>query len=156
VGPEIELHDHLRGPSVTIPLSIQSKALLGLANEDELDLFMSLHAFGLQTQVLMSAKPVGAATTYTASFEVWETKAFDRYDWDATKHLTVPNPDFRNPHGVATPVAPNKEKVRVYHSNAKRIEAQALAKPYDAESYAWTVTDRAITESAVVDAARAL
>ena len=147
---------HYEGPSVSIPLTVQAKARVGLADPAELDLLMSLHTFGLRTQVLMSAVRAASSQQHNVTFEVWETRAFDNYNWDPTKHLVVPNPDFRNPFGVPTPVAPTEETVRVYHSNARRVEDKGLAAPYDAESYAWTVADPRISGPAVVDAGRAI
>jgi hypothetical protein len=144
------------GPSVSIPMTVQAQAAAGLASAAELDLFMSLHTFGLHTDVVAAATAIAGTKTYRVMFEKWETRAFDRYDWDPAKHLTMPNPDFRNPFKVATPVQPTKEKVRVYHSNAKRIEAAGLAAAYNAESTTWTVTDAKTVEPAVVDAGRSL
>jgi hypothetical protein len=147
---------HYEGQSVSIPLAVQAKAAAGLADPQELDLFMSLHTFGLRTQVLMTAARVPSSTRYDVTFAVWETRAFDHYNWDPQKHLTVPNPDHGNPFHVNSPVAPTRATVRVYHSNARRVEDGGLAAPYDAESYAWTVTDPKIVGPAVVDAARSL
>jgi hypothetical protein len=144
------------GPSVSIPMAVQAKAAAGLADPAELDLFMSLHTFGLHTDVVAAASAIPGATTYRITFEKWETRAFDRYDWDPKKYLTVPNPDFRNPFKVAIPVLPTSEKVKLYHSNAKRIEAAGLAAAYDAESTTWTVTDTKTVEPATIDSARSL
>lgn len=145
------------GQSVGVPLSVQAKAALGLATDpDELDVLMSLHTFGLKSNVIVTATPVPKTPNYTIKFTSWKTHAFDRYDWDPTKHLTVPNPDFGNPDKVADPIAPAKDTIRVYHSNAKRVEAAGLAAPYDAESTEWTPADPDTVKDALVDASRSL
>jgi hypothetical protein len=145
------------GPSVEVPLSLQAKAKLGFADPEELDILASLHTFGLRTNVVANAVPIPPShDKYTVTFESWETKAFDRYDWDPQKHLTFPNPDFGNPSKLLTPVAPDEEEVRVYHLNAKRVEGAKLASPYDASSTPWTVTDTEITGPGTVDASRKL
>jgi hypothetical protein len=90
------------------------------------------------------------------TFESWETTVFDHYDWNPQKHLTLPNPDFENMSKVLSPVAPDKAGVRVYRTNAKRIEAAKLAAPYDVVSTHWTVTDPGTTGPGVVDTSRNL
>jgi len=141
------------GPSVSIPMTIQAKALAGFADAKELDLFMSLHTFGLHTDVSVHARRRGA-TQWDVTFESWQAKAFDRYDWDPNKYLTVPNPDYGNPSKVAYAVAPTSKTIRVYHSNAKRVEAAGFAAAYDAESTSWAVKDATIVGPAVVDTSR--
>lgn len=110
------------GPPVEIPLSVHAKAFFGQADPAELDLLMSLHKFGLRTEVVMSASPIPNSTNYHVVFESWESWIFDRYDWDPTKRLKVPNPDYQDPLGVA----PDKKIITVYHANAKRVEQQVL------------------------------
>jgi hypothetical protein len=144
------------GPPVEVPLAVHAKAALGLADPKELDILMSLHKFGLRTHVVASAVPLRSDSEYAVTFESWETKAFDRYDWDPGKHITVPNPDYGNPSRVPSPVAPDKETVRVYHFNAKRVETAKLAAPYDAVSTPWRVTDSEIAGPGKVDASREL
>ena len=145
------------GPPAEVPLSVHARAAVGFADPEDLDILMSLHKFGLRTNVVASAVPGPQSTTkYTVTFESWETRAFDRYNWDPTKHITVPNPDFGNPSKLLAPVAPDKETVRVYHSNAIRVEEAKLASPYDAVSIPWTVTDAEITGPGTVDASKNL
>ncbi|MGP3985143.1 hypothetical protein [Streptomyces sp. KR80] len=144
------------GQSVEVPLAVQAKAFLGLADEDELDLLMSLHTFGLKTEVVVTLTPKPGTPQYKVDFTDWQTRAFDRYDWDPSKHIKVPNPDYGNPARLAAPVAPDKDKITVYHSNAKRVEAAGLAASYDAESTPWKPADPEITKPAEADASRKL
>ena len=140
------------GPSVEIPLSIQVKARIGLTTKEEFDLLVSLHKFGIHTEVVMSASPIPDSKRYKVIFESWESYVFDKYDWDPTKYLTFPNPDYGDLSGVA----PNKEKIRAYHSNAKRVENAKLAAPYPVKSTPWRVTMTEIVGAAEVDASRTL
>jgi hypothetical protein len=78
----------------------------------------------------------------------------DRYDWDYSEHLTVPNPDYGSKEPNA--LAPQSQTVVVYHKNAKRIEDAKLAAPYDIESKPWKVTDVNITGPATVNIAKAI
>ncbi|MFF3959839.1 hypothetical protein ACFYY1_42810 [Streptomyces sp. NPDC001890] len=144
-------------PSVEIPLSVQGKAAMGLADPDELDLLMSLHSFGLNSAVIVMVTQKPGTQLYNVEFAHWGSMAFDRYDWDPTKHITVPNPDFGNPSRLDAPVAPHKATITVYHSNAKRVEAAGLADPYDAASKVWVVNDPDLVGGTTeVDASRKL
>jgi hypothetical protein len=140
------------GPPVKMPLSLIAKASAGFADNKEMDLFASLHKFGIQTEVIMSAIRVPNSTNYNVRFDSWESWVVDKYDWDPKKHLTVPNPDYANPNGVA----PKKDRIRVYHSNAKRVEQAKLAAPYNVESTRWRVTNEKIVGPSVVDSSRSL
>jgi hypothetical protein len=131
-----------QGKTVEVPLSIQGRAALGLpVNEKDLDILMALHGFNLQTEVTVRATPTAEPGRYAVTFERWSTIAFDTYDWNYDEHLTVPNPDYGNPDGLARPVAKTKQKVRVYHYNAGRLERAGKAAPFDVRSTAWTPTD---------------
>jgi len=87
-------------------------------------------------------------------FKKFQARAIDRYDWDPAKHLTMPNPDYR----VQAPwaIRPDLQRIAVFHTNAKRIERDGLAAPYDLETAAWDVTDRAVIAPAAIDRARRL
>lgn len=148
---------HYEGPTVQLPLSLHAAALAAIfsnnysgSNSDKLDLFFSLHDFGLKTDVVVEPT-LKSGTIYEIKFTSWKTKAFDRYDWDPAKSLTVPNPDYLNPFGVTNPVTPSDKTVKVYHSNAARIEKAGLAKPFDVESTEWNVIDPSIVGPADVD-----
>ncbi len=87
-------------------------------------------------------------------FKKLQARAIDRYDWDAAKHLTMPNPDY----GVQAPwaIRPDLQRIVVFHANAKRLERDGLAAPYDLETAPWDVTDRAVLAPAVIDPGRRL
>jgi hypothetical protein len=140
------------GPSVEFPLTLAAKVAAGIAEKKEMDLFASLHNFGIQTEVVMSASPIPDSAKYNVRFESWESWVTDKYDWDPRKYLTVPNPDYGNPNGVA----PKKVRIRVYHRNAKRVENAKLAAPYDVKSTHWQVTNQKIAGPSIVDATRTL
>lgn len=59
------------------------------------------------------------------------------YDWNYDEYLTFPNPDYQSKSPDA--VAPLKQRIRVYHTNAQRLETANLACPYDYESEWWDV-----------------
>ena len=77
------------------------------------------------------------------TFQSFRAKVVDRYDFNYSEHLTVPNPDHDS--NDPTAVCPAKDRITVYHSNARRMEDANLAAPYDLESAAWDVTDPAIS-----------
>ena len=146
-----------KGESVEIPLQVQVDALRGKGRREDLDLLYALHDFAIQTEVVVKLIRRGTTMVHDVNFEKWESKALDRYDWDPTKHITVPNPDYKNVFGVAKPVAPGEEMITVYHTNAKRLEAAGLAKPFNFESGVWTPTnDPTIDGPAVIDASKVL
>jgi hypothetical protein len=114
---------------------------------EEADVFTSFHNFQLRTDVNVTIAVAQNKTTLT--FQSFTAKALDRYDWDASKHLTMPNPDYQSKSPKA--IRPDLNQITVYHSNAKRIEAAGFAAPYDLETNPWTVTDQKYTSSAVID-----
>lgn len=142
---------HYEGDSVSLPMTVHAMALIGKAKPHDIDLFMSLHSFGIRTNVVASLSPKGGAK-FKVNFDSWESQAFDRYDWDTKKSLTVPNPDFNNPKGLPNPIAPGEEKLVVFHTNARRVEQAGLAAPYDVASTLWKPTDVAIVGPATVKA----
>jgi hypothetical protein len=87
-------------------------------------------------------------------FQAFQTFVRDRYDWDYSEHLTVPNPDFGSKEKGA--VEAQAQKLVVFHRNAKRIEDAGLAAPYDFVTEAWQITDPRLTGPAEVDPNRRL
>ncbi len=118
------------------------------------DLLYALHGFQLRSNVGVVALP--STGQNNINFNFFEARVVDRYDWDYTEHLTVPNPDYQNPSNVVNPVSPSSDKVVVYHSNAQRIEKAGLAAPYDILSKPWTITNLAISGPASVNFAKLL
>jgi hypothetical protein len=117
-------------------------------NDEDKDLLYSLHGFQLRSNVGVTLIPPPLVNDVNFSF--YEARVVDRYDWDYTEHLTVPNPDYNNPSKVANPVSPSSDTVVVYHSNAERIEKAGLAAPYDIISKPWTISDLSISGPGVV------
>ncbi len=119
----------------------------------EADVFTSFHNFQLRTEVVVRLQQSQGGKTMVV-FKKFQARAIDRYDWDATKHLTMPNPDY----GVQTPwaIRPELQRIVVFHANAKRIERDGLAAPYDLETAPWDVTDRVVIAPAVIDPGRKL
>lgn len=113
---------------------------------EEQDLFTSLRGFQLHSRALVSGRRHGGEVSIR--FDTWLCEAKDRYDWNYSEYLTVPNPDYgsREPDAVR----PGDMKLTVYHSNAKRLEDAKLAAPYDIRSQAWRVSDPAIVGPATV------
>lgn len=113
----------------------------------ERDLFGSLRGFQLKSNATFTGKMVGTKAVIRC-FN-WDCSAIDRYDWNYKEYLTMPNPDFQSSEKDA--VAPDKRTIRVYHSNAKRLEDAKLAAPYDLVVGPWTVTNPAIIGDAGID-----
>lgn len=104
----------------------------------ERDLFTALRGFQLRSEVSVSGERYEEPGEWAGAwitFETWQCKVKDRYDFDYDEYLTLPNPDY----GLqsANAVRPQDEKIRVYHRNAKRMEDAGLAAPYDLESRPW-------------------
>ena len=53
-------------------------------------------------------------------------------------------------------VGADERSVKVYHTNAKRVESAKLAQPFYAESAHWQITNEKIVGPAKVDSSRTL
>jgi hypothetical protein len=113
------------------------------------DLLYSLHDFQLKTNVTVTLSAIPDSGHMRVLFTSFQAKVLDRYDWDYSKHLKVPNPDFGSTKRGA--VLPSSSTVEVYHSNAKRLEDAKLAAPFDVESKPWTVNDMSVVGPAEID-----
>jgi len=104
---------------------------------DQMDLLTSLRGFQLRTEVVVSVNQPQGADYLDVTFREFRAKTIDDYDFNFQEYLTLPNPD----HGSTSPLAvcPKKETIRVYHTNARRMENAGLAAPYHLESAAWDV-----------------
>lgn len=69
--------------------------------------------------------------------------------FDANEHLTVPNPDYQSKENYA--VAPKEREIRVYHSNAIRLEKAGLAQPFKVRGKPWLVKQASVTGAAEID-----
>src|SRR5262249_43504564 len=116
------------------------------------DVFTSLHDFQLASDVTVEGAAEDGQLRVT--FTSFAAHARDRYDWDPTKHLKVPNPDFERKAPDA--VEPTASTIEVYHSNARRVEGAGLAAPYDFVTEGWKVTDPAVVGPALIDPKRKL
>jgi hypothetical protein len=126
---------HLEG-NVETPLSIEAKAAVGIkVDPRELDALYALHGFTLISDVVASASSAANSRTYSIKFDRWQCKASDEYHWNPDKHIIVPNPDYGSKDKGA--VAPDDKDITIYHSNAIRVEAAGMAKPFHDESEPW-------------------
>lgn len=116
---------------VEIPLRYQ---LTG--NDADKDLLYSLRGFQLHTSVVVKLEPA-TGTKKKVVFTKAAAWVEDRYDFDAGEHITVPNPDYGR--SAADSVAPELEKIRVFHSNAKRIQRKGLAADYEVRFMPWVI-----------------
>jgi hypothetical protein len=87
---------------------------------EEKDLFASLRGFQLRSSVKVTGQKIASKVRVT--FVSWSCQAKDRYDWDYSEHLTVPNPDYKSTSPDA--IEPNSETIKVYHRNAERLESR--------------------------------
>ncbi len=117
----------------------------------ERDLMTSLRGFQLYSKVGLTGKKL-TNSKVQIQFTNWICKVLDTYDWNYKEYFTVPNPDYGSKDANA--VQPDKQSIRVYHSNAKRIEDAGLAAPYKIESNIWKVSEATLVAIAEVDPAK--
>ena len=131
----------------TPPLTLDYQSLVEMplryqltGDDADRDLLYALHGFQLKSTIVVSAVPT--ANGWRVSFQSFEAEVIDRYDFDYSEHLTVPNPDF----GSTAPgaVAPTAKSIVVYHRNAKRLEDAGRAAPFDVRSTRWSVGHAAL------------
>lgn len=134
---------------VELPLRYQ---LTG--SDADRDLLYGLHGFQLKSNVTVAVQGSPGSRRLRVTFTSFQARVLDRYDWDYSEHLTVPNPDFGST--TAGAVAPGSKTVVVYHSNAQRLEKAGLAAPYDLETNAWGVIDAGVAGPGEVDPTRSL
>jgi hypothetical protein len=141
----------------TPPLTLDYQSLTEMplryqvtGDDADKDLLHALRGFQLKSSVVLTATKAPKGTTWRVTFQSFHAEVNDRYDWDYSEHLTVPNPDF----GSKTPgaVAPSSKTVAVYHRNAERLERAGLAAPYFLRTNPWAVTDARVRASADVQA----
>jgi hypothetical protein len=142
---------------VELPLRLQITG-----DDADRDLLYGLHGFQLKSNVTVAVQGSPGSRRLRVTFTSFQARVIDRYDWDYSEHLTVPNPDFGSKAAgadfgeLSRAVAPGSKTVVVYHSNAQRLEKAGMAAPYDLETNAWTVTDAGITGPGEVDPTRSL
>jgi hypothetical protein len=128
--------------------------IMKFGTPEEKDLFTALRGFHLRSNAVVTGAPQQNNRDVIVTFNSWSARVEDRYDWDYSEHLTMPNPDFGSTQPDA--VRPQDQTLTVYHKNAKRLEDAGLAAPYDVESEPWTVNDAKITAPATVDSTKTL
>ena len=101
------------------------------------DILYGLRGFQLKSSVVLSAAGTAPNGNLKLVFQGYTAQASDRYDWNYSEHITVPNPDFGSRDPAA--VAPKERKIVVYHKHAKRLEDASLAAPYDLRTRPWPV-----------------
>ena len=107
-------------------------------NQEEKDLMYGLGlGFQLRTEVIAIVVQPSGKNHLEVTFKKFEAKVIDRYDFNFSEHITVPNPDFKSSKPGA--VCPQNKSMTVYHRNARRMEQAGLAAPYDLETKAWNV-----------------
>jgi len=140
------------GSSIEMPMIDAAKLRLGIKiDEREQDLFHALHGFGLATEVVMAAEPLGFEK-YEVRFDRWLTRAIDRYHWNPGRRIVLPNPDFGSRDRSA--IAPGQPVITFHYRHAIRVEQAGLAHPFESESTEWTPSDPRITARAVIDTSR--
>lgn len=139
------------------PLSMDYESLVEVplryqitGTDGDRDILYSLRGFQLRSSVIIAAVAQPQGGKVKVKFQSYRAEARDRYDWDYSEHLTVPNPDFGSKRPGA--VAAESKTVVVYHSNAKRLEDAGLAAPYDLHSNSWQAMAAALGTPVEVDA----
>jgi hypothetical protein len=117
------------------------------------DLMTSLRGFQLCTQCHFFLSNISGKNIKVA-FIFFFASVIDRYDFDPDEYFPVPNPDYKNPLKLAKPVAPDQEKIFVFHRNAIRMEKAGLAQPFDLQSKPWITGD--LMQPAEIDPAKNL
>lgn len=130
-------------PNVMAIIKIQSSG-----SAADRDLMTALRGFQLESNVTLTGKP-SANNKIQINFTTWKCVVRDTYDWNYNEYFTVPNPDFGSKAENA--VRPGDQSLKVFHSNAKRLEDAGLAAPYKIESSAWSVSDAALMAAETID-----
>ncbi|MDR3299514.1 MAG: hypothetical protein LBU43_05815 [Candidatus Accumulibacter sp.] len=72
----------------------------------------------------------------------------DRYDFDAAKHVMLPNPDYGSKAENA--VDPHLKATKIPHKYLQKILANHLASDYDVESNPWDVTNSRVIAPEII------
>lgn len=105
-------------------------------NVEEKDILYALgRGFQLHTEVTVNVTHTGGHLD--VSFTRFTAKIVDIYDFNYSEHITVPNPDYNSTSSNA--VCPRRDRIVVYHTNARRMEQAGLAAPYSLESTPWNL-----------------
>ena len=119
----------------------------------ERDLLTSLRGWSLKSKIVVTGSVLPDKKVKIV-FASWVCSGEDYYDFSKVKGLTLPNPDYGKTYDNA--VRPNDRSMRVYHTNAIRLEKAGLAAPYKVMINDWTPTDPKVKLPAIVDPSRSL
>jgi len=135
--------DYGWNPKDPLPMHYQTLVELPLrwqitGNQEEKDLMYGLGlGFQLRTEVIAIVVQQSGKNHLEVTFKQFEAKVIDRYDFNFSEHITVPNPDFNSSKSGA--VCPQNKSMTVYHRNARRLEQAGLAAPFNLETKVWKV-----------------
>ena len=105
-------------------------------NAEEKDILYALGmGFQLRTDVTVNVTLNGSHLD--VRFTQFSAKVVDVYDFNYSEHISVPNPDHNSTRTDA--VCPSRDRIVVYHTNARRMEQANLAAPYPLESNQWNL-----------------
>ncbi len=103
-------------------------------NTEEKDILYALGmGFQLRTEVTVNINHSG--NHLDVSFTRFSASVVDTYDFNYSEHITVPNPDLRST--IPNAVCPSKDRIVVFHTNARRMEHANLAAAFPLESNLW-------------------
>lgn len=117
----------------------------------ERDLLTSLRGWSLKSKIVVTGSVLPDQKVKIV-FAGWVCSGEDVYDFSKVKGLTLPNPDFGKTYDNA--VRPSDRLIKVYHTNAIRLEKAGLAAPYKVIINDWRPADPKITQPAIVDPSR--
>ena len=124
-----------------------------LGTPAERDLLTSLRGWTLKSKIVVTGS-VLPDKKVKIIFASWVCSGEDVYDFSKVKGLTLPNPDYGEKYANA--VRPNDRLIRVYHTNAIRLEKAGLAAPYKVLISDWQPAVPNIKLPAIVDPSRSL
>ena len=103
----------------------------------------------MRSDVKLTATAKPKSKLLTINIQQFQVHILDRYNRDPTKYITVPNLDFQQTFQGA--VEPSSKTIRVYHTNAKRLEKVGLASAFNLKSHVWSVSDLQVVKAADID-----
>jgi hypothetical protein len=119
----------------------------------EKDLLTSLRGWSLRSNITLAGTNQ-PNNKVKITFVDWACSGQDLYDFSKVKGLTLPNPDYKKTFSGA--VRPDDISIKIYHTNAIRLENAGLAAPYKVVIKNWFPQDVSLKKTAVVDINREL